>query len=113
VGGYWIYGYYDDCWYENDIRRRLSDDKQLPLKIINFDENDNYIPINNNLKLMNSKYFGPPTLSNDVYLADDRIKGSEDGSSRQLFDILATKSLPSYPTPYNLLNGYICGGPGA
>lgn len=24
VGGYWAYGYYDDCWYENDIRRRRS-----------------------------------------------------------------------------------------
>lgn len=24
VGGYWYYGYYDDCWYENDIRRRLT-----------------------------------------------------------------------------------------
>ena len=22
VGGYWVYGYYDNCWYENDIRRR-------------------------------------------------------------------------------------------
>ncbi len=21
VGGYWVYGFYDDCWYENDIRR--------------------------------------------------------------------------------------------
>ena len=24
VGQYWIYAYYDDCWYENDIRRRLA-----------------------------------------------------------------------------------------
>jgi len=24
AGGYWLYAYYDDCWYENDIRRRLS-----------------------------------------------------------------------------------------
>lgn len=22
VGGYWDYGFYDSCWYENDIRRR-------------------------------------------------------------------------------------------
>ena len=25
VGGYWMYGFYDDCWYENDIRRTLSE----------------------------------------------------------------------------------------
>lgn len=24
AGGYWLYAYYDDCWYENDIRRSLS-----------------------------------------------------------------------------------------
>lgn len=24
VGGYWAYGYYDDCWYENDIRRKRN-----------------------------------------------------------------------------------------
>lgn len=24
VGGYWAYGFYDACWYENDIRRALA-----------------------------------------------------------------------------------------
>eukprot|EP01035_Chromulina_nebulosa_P022370 gene22370-28965_t len=43
AGGYWIYGYYDDCWYENDIRRNR--------KLIDISSNSDSKP-----------YYGPPII---------------------------------------------------
>lgn len=69
VGGYWIYGYYDDCWYENDIRRKLVS------------------------KANDQQYWGPPIIP--------YIKGYSHRKSM------------AGPSPYNKINGYACGGPGA
>jgi len=44
AGGYWDYGFYDNCWYENDIRRK---NRQL----ITIDEQD---------QSENIRYYGPP-----------------------------------------------------
>jgi len=44
AGGYWDYGFYDNCWYENDIRRR---NRQL-IAVGEMDESE--IP----------RYYGPP-----------------------------------------------------
>jgi serine carboxypeptidase-like clade I len=73
VGGYWIYGYYDDCWYENDIRRRLLS------------------PLSEDGR----RYYGPPIIPS-VKQGDENHRMSIAG-----------------PSPYNKINGYACGGPGA
>ena len=53
AGGYWVYGFYDNCWYENPIRRKRARRNLL----------SNY---NNHFKSSSSKerkYFGPPIIS--------------------------------------------------
>ena len=48
AGGYWVYGFYDDCWYENDIRRRSRKLIHIPSLHGPSDENED------------RSYWGPP-----------------------------------------------------
>lgn len=47
VGGYWIYSFYDECYYENDIRRRSLESLLDPSRASSYDR----------------KYYGPPISS--------------------------------------------------
>eukprot|EP01038_Epipyxis_sp_PR26KG_P004140 gene4140-5894_t len=93
VGGYWVYGYYDNCWYENDIRRRL--DSSHSRKVINIDD------FTKNKK---PRYFGPPVVSSKNY---DKYQEMKQEYIQQIDPVSESTS--------NLIggNGYSCGGPAA
>jgi serine carboxypeptidase-like clade 1 len=51
AGGYWVYAYYDDCWYENDIRRERSR-KLIHIPSLHGEADD-----------VGQPYYGPPLTS--------------------------------------------------
>jgi len=95
AGGYWAYGFYDDCWYENDIRRARA--RRMLTAQNNGDAWNRNTP-------GYFEYYGPPIA------ASSRIRG--EGQGRSLaggeFDLQVPAS-----RVVNFPNGYQCGGPGA
>jgi serine carboxypeptidase-like clade 1 len=83
AGGYWVYAFYDDCWYENDIRRQRSRRLiHIPSLHGPADETDR-------------PYYGPP-LSSGV-----------SGGPTATWRLGRESDIVDYP------NGYACGGPNA
>lgn len=61
AGGYWVYSYYDDCWYENEIRRFR--------KLISTDEHKK------EREQGVFEYHGPPqSKKNPSYLKNDKSR---------------------------------------
>ena len=87
VGGYWAYAYYDDCWYENDIRRRS-------LKALQASFTSSASATSSGEK----KYFGPPIVSSASVSVSVRGGGQGLSAAERVLDVP---------------NGYACGGPAA
>jgi len=93
AGGYWAYGFYDDCWYENDIRRERAR-RQLSSQT-NGETWNRATP-------GYYEYYGPPLVSSSGIRSGGR---SLVGSGFDL-EVPASRVV-------NFPNGYQCGGPGA
>lgn len=92
VGGYWSYAYYDDCWYENDIRRFLQ--------IAQTESNSSPISVEVGRNPNNVfKYYGPPINKNGLNRQSKQFSVGNSNESK----------LPYTEVP----NGYMCGGPSA
>eukprot|EP01035_Chromulina_nebulosa_P024704 gene24704-32179_t len=92
AGGYWAYGFYDNCWYENDIRRR----GRRNLLSSRLQEGDD----------MQQQYYGPPI---------GRRVTSEEMPSSPSSSAAVTVAASSSSSLSGLIggNGYACGGPNA
>ena len=97
VGGYWVYAYYDECWYENDIRRRqrrrnrkLSSsskplsfhqhhsEEYMPMTMLKADEDfyDQYLPLNPNRVIPKYGYACGGTGVMNEYLDLSQVKAA-------------------------------------
>lgn len=89
AGPYWVYAYYDDCTYQNDIRRHRH---------LQSFEALGYAMGDHGSEQASRPYFGPP-------LASERDSNHEQMSAADL-DSISTSVLP-------IPNGYACGAPAA
>ena len=98
AGGYWAYGFYDSCWYENDIRRRRGRRSLLPSRLQDGE--------NGTQQQQQQQYYGPPI---------GRRMTSEEISLSSKVTIAATTTTSTSSSMYGLIggNGYYCGGPNA
>lgn len=120
AGGYWAYAYYDDCWYENDIRRSR--------KLISATASKAAAGGISAGSVNERPYYGPPIAastsrkattargSGDSSRGIDSLHDSGSSTSRQKnsvhsIDVELGGEL-SYPTRVvDVPNGYACGGP--
>lgn len=88
AGGYWVYGFYDECFYENDIRR-----ERLRRSLASRPQSRN--------QLNYYEYYGPPIHTQEHRIALDKAPQSNAQSG------IPSERIANYP------NGYQCGGPAA
>lgn len=103
AGGYWAYGFYDDCWYENDIRRQ-RDRRMLSLA--------NGKPVSRTTPGY-YEYYGPPLSNSGSRRAQQRRRDTSGKQEQSIGEVMMdTMGIPAGRV-VDFPNGYQCGGPGA
>jgi len=109
AGGYWLYGFYDDCWYQNDIRRQRD---RRALSMISGQPYSRNTP-------GYYEYFGPPMHSASSM---QQRRASSVGTSSNTGAKMGKTSVGQivqdamgFPADrvVDFPNGYQCGGPAA
>ena len=95
AGGYWAYGFYDNCWYENDIRRR---GRRNLLSSRLLQEGEDRV----------QQYYGPP-IGRRVTSEDMASSSSSSAAAAVTVAASSSSSLSGLIGG----NGYACGGPNA
>ena len=102
AGGYWAYAFYDDCWYENDIRRQRQ---RRALSLAGGASYHRGTP-------GYYEYYGPPLHSSAIGRQRRQAAASSSGKKSVGQVVENAMGFPAdrvvdYP------NGYQCGGPAA
>lgn len=99
VGGYWLYGYYDSCWYENDIRRNRR-------RLWSPSGTSPVLPSKAKGAYRQQEYYGPPIAP---------LSRNLGGSTTKTQSTVNAVELGTTPNENDYVggSGYACGGPNA
>ena len=103
AGGYWAYAFYDDCWYENDIRRQRQ---RRALSLAGGTSYHRGTP-------GYYEYFGPPLHSGTSSRQQRRQAAASSSGKRSVGQVV--ENAMGFPADrvVDYPNGYQCGGPAA